>query len=253
MKSLIDQMKQGVKDMERKSPKPKTKAQEDGPGARLLVELDAHLEQQSKPYFKTRKSFAPSNTIDCARRDVYLFRGIQMNPDINGRTYRIFDNGHAFHERATKYLEDMNILEIAEKEISQDDPPVRGFIDAIINWEGQRIVVEFKSIGEDGFVYRKTFNKPKDDHYMQIQIYLHIEDVEMGYVIYENKNTQEWLLFEIERDREFIEKLFKKWRKTYKIYTDGKLPKRPVKSPDSKKCTYCEVKKWCWEDKEEGI
>lgn len=251
MKNILEQMKADAKDMKKRMPAPK---QETPVEDKLVQAINDHLEQKSKPFFKKKKGFSPSETNNCARRMVYMFRGVEMIPTTDGRAYRIFDTGHDFHARMTRYFREMKILIGEEVKVSYADPPIPvAYIDAIIRWEDKKSIVELKSIGEDGFAYRKTFNKPKDDHVQQVRIYMRLTKIEDAYIIYENKNTQEILVFKVEQDEEEINKLFKKWSKTYKMYTDGDLPKRPVRSPESKKCTYCELKAMCWSDKDDGV
>ena len=242
-------MREGQAEIAKRMPAPKIpekKAEEEE-----LVELiDAHLKSKSAPYFKTRKGFAPSDTNDCARRFVYLYRGVEFTPNVDGRTQRIFDNGHGVHSRLGSYFEEMGIVISQEEQISYAEPPIpKAFIDLIIDWYGPTIL-EIKSIGEDGFAYRKQFNKPKDEHVQQVRIYGRIKNIDRMFVVYENKNTQELLVFKVEQDDAELNKLFKKWMKIWAMRDDEKLPKRPVKSKESKKCTYCEVKDLCWNDPE---
>ena len=71
--------------------------------------------------------------------------------------------------------------------------------------------------------------------------------------IYENKNNQEILPIYMERDDEFIEKLFKKYRKVYKAFLGDTLPVRPYKSASSQQCMYCNARDFCWADADVGI
>lgn len=253
MKSLIDRMREGQSQMERRGAKKSIEAEKKPEEEELAELIDKHLADGSKPYTKKRTGFAPSDTNDCARRAVYLFRGITFNPTKDARTLRVFGNGHGFHERISSYFEEMGIVISKEEEISLVDPPIpKAFIDMIIDWHGPTIL-EFKSIGEDGFAWRKQLNKPKDDHVQQVRIYGRIKQIDRMFIIYENKNTQEILIFKVEQDDEAINKLFDKWRKIVRIVETGNLPKRPVKSIESKKCQYCEVKDLCWSDPDGGI
>lgn len=219
-----------------------------------LVEIiNKHLETRSEPYFKQRQGFAPSDTNDCARRAVYFFRGVTINPTHDARTYRIFDNGHGVHDRLGRYFDEMGIIIAQEKQISYEMPPIpKAFIDLIIDWHGPTIL-ELKSISEEGFAYRKQFNKPKDDHVQQVRVYGRIEQIDRLFIVYENKNTQELLVFKVEQDDDEINKLFKKWEKIWAMKDNESLPKRPVKSPESKKCQWCEVKDICWSDPDAGV
>lgn len=196
--------------------------------------------------------FHPSTTNECGRYAVYLFRGVTYQPKYDARTQRIFDNGHATHDRIYKYLDEMGILLECEIPVQHDDPPIEGTADGIIEWEGRKLI-ELKSIADQGFMLRKAHHKPKDDHYRQAQIYMRCLDLDGGFVIYENKNNQEILPIYVERNNDFIDKLFKKYAKIYSIYKEGNLPKRPYKQITSTTCRMCDLAEMCWSDKEDGI
>lgn len=218
----------------------------------LLKSLDEMLESENGVQQVKKKNFTASDTVDCARRWVYLFNGVEIDKNYPARVWRIFGNGNAFHDRMTSYFQRMGILVEAEREFWNDDPPIRGFIDAIILWDGKEKVVELKSISSNGFEYRAIYNKPKDEHYMQAQVYLGVTQLEEAYIIYENKDTQETMLFIVQRDEEYILALWNRWQKIWKQFQAGEWPKRPARSPNSKKCTYCEVKAVCWEGYDES-
>lgn len=224
----------------------------------LTKAIDESIEKGLTGKFKKIGGFHPSNTNDCARYLVYQFRGIYIPSDVSARLQRIFDNGHATHERLYGYFEKMGILIADEVPVNtvlnwkdKYEVPIEGTTDGLINWNGEKII-ELKSIADAGFAQRRLFNKPKADHYKQIQIYMAATGVDSGFVIYENKNTQQILTFEIHKDEEFLDKLFKKYAKIYKAYKDDKLPKR-YKSPTSEHCKYCNLRDFCWSDSDEGV
>ena len=218
---------------------------------RLLKSIDDHLGERNKTELKRVDGFHPSYTNQCARYWVYLFRGVEVEDTFAPQTHRIFDNGHAVHERIYSYLRGMGILDSEEIPVHLDDPPISGTADGIINFDGKKLI-ELKSISDVGFAYRRTYNKPKDDHIRQSQIYMHCLNLSSGFVIYENKNNQEILPIYIERDDEYIEKLFKKYRKTYKAFIEDVLPVRPYKSASSQQCMYCNARDFCWSDTDAG-
>jgi hypothetical protein len=176
---------------------------------------------------------------------------MEVTPDHDARVQRIFDNGNATHERLSGYFKKMGILLDEEFKVSHDDPPITGIADGLIEWNGPQ-VVEYKSINEAGFIYRRLYHKPKDDHYKQIQLYMHCLNLDSGFVIYENKNDQQILPLYVERNLVYIEKLFKKYRKSYGAFLEGKLPVRPYKAITSKQCSWCDIKDFCWADPEIG-
>lgn len=244
-----------------KNPKSKVREDRERPlhqnlALSLQEAIDESLAKKQQGKFKKSKGFGPSKNSECARFWVYSFRGAFFPADFNGRVQRIFDNGHAVHDRIYKYLDNMGVLEQTEHpifiEVESEKGvkfPIHGFVDAIIEWKG-RSIVEVKSISEVGFMHRKLRRAPKDEHIKQVKIYLHIMDLDIGYVIYENKNTQELLVLTVEKDDEYIRKLFNKYGKFWQAYQDGILPKRPYKSKDSAACKYCPLRDPCWEDVE---
>ena len=174
-----------------------------------------------------------------------------VEPTFTGHTYRIFDNGHAVHDRLYDYFRNMGILLEEEIPLEHKEPPIRGTADGIIEWDGRKLI-ELKSISQEGFHYRLLHNKPKDDHIRQAQVYMRCLDLDDGFVIYENKNNQQILPIYMQRDDVFIDKLFKKWTKWHQAFLDDKLPVRPYKIT-SPKCQNCDAKAFCWGDSEEGI
>lgn len=215
----------------------------------LVNSIDDLLSKRNKPEMKKVGGFHPSYTNQCSRYWFYLFNGVEVESSFKPQTYRIFDNGHAVHDRLYGYLREMGILVGEEIPVTYDNPPIEGTADGIIDWYGHKLI-ELKSISSEGFHYRQLYNKPKDEHYRQAQIYMRCLDLDGGYVIYENKNNQEILPIYIERDDEFIDKLFKKYSKIYKNFIDNKIPDRPYKK-SSANCADCNLFNLCWSENEQ--
>ena len=212
--------------------------------AELLTAIDQNLEKRNTPTIKKVGGFHPSYTNQCPRYWHYIFEGTELTTSFQPQTYRIFDNGHAVHERLYSYLREMGILVAEEIPVTHDEPPIEGTADGIIDWYGHKLI-ELKSISAEGFHYRQLYQKPKDDHYRQAQIYMRCLDLPSGYVIYENKNNQELLPIFIERDEAFIDKLFKKYNKIYEDFKEGNMPTQPYKRT-SAKCANCDLADKCW-------
>lgn len=212
----------------------------------LVEELDDHLAKRNTPSFKQVKGFHPSYTNQCSRYWFYLFNGVTVKPSFSSQTYRIFDNGHAVHNRLYGYFRDMGILVEEEIPVTYENPPIEGTADGIIDWYGHKLI-ELKSISSEGFHYRQLHNKPKDEHYRQAQIYMKCLDLEGGFVIYENKNNQDILPIYIERDEKFIEKLFRKYEGIYTNYLNNQIPDHPYKRT-SANCSSCDLAALCWSE-----
>jgi len=218
--------------------------------ADLELELIQKIDQSfvSRNAVQTKKvgGFHPSYTNQCARYWYYLFNGVDVESSFSPQTYRIFDNGHAVHERIYSYLKNMGILVAEEIPVTYSDPPIEGTADGIIDFYGHKLI-ELKSISNEGFEYRRIYNKPKDDHYRQAQIYMRCLELDQAFVIYENKNNQQILPILIDKDDDFIDKLFTKYRKFYKNFTEGTIPDQPYKKT-SKNCSGCDLYSQCWSD-----
>lgn len=214
--------------------------------------IDSHLRNQNGSYWKNSKSFAPSGNNLCPRFLNYRLIGYEHVSKFPARTYRIFSNGDYVHDRLTSYFDGMGILIESEREFWTTDPVIHGFIDALIWWEGKEVVVEFKSISEYGFRDINIFKKAKEDHIRQIQIYLWATGLDHGFIIYENKNNQQLIAIEVEKDLSVIDPILDLYRKVWKFNSDGKIPARPFEE-DSKNCENCNAKKFCWSDDREGV
>lgn len=230
------------------APKNKKKIAPRGPGSSesLMRAVNRFLDKKEGDGTKKITGFHPSYGYSCKRRWVLLFRGAEYEKKFNDRTQRIFDNGHAVHDRWRKYFEDMGILVEGEVEVKINDPvPIRGHADGILDWNGHRLY-ELKSINSNRFEFRRMYKKPDEKTYLQAQMYLYSLNLNVGIVIYENKNTQEVLMFEIEKDDAVIQKELRRLTKIYNMYKEDKLPARPYKR-ESDNCSQCDLERYCWD------
>lgn len=216
----------------------------------LISAMDNYIMSNVKPRYRKSTGFSPSDDNPCIRYWWYKFTGIEFPVNHDARTQRIFDVGNDVEARLLNYFEGMGVLIGTQVPVPQREglPPVSGFIDAIIEWDGP-VIVEIKSIKHEGFLMRKNYKKPVGKHYRQIQWYMHYYGVDRGIVIYECKNTQELLVFKIKRDDDFCEKQMKKYAKIYNKATQKEKPNRPYKKSSSA-CQYCNLATVCWSESE---
>jgi CRISPR/Cas system-associated exonuclease Cas4 (RecB family) len=117
----------------------------------------------------------------------------------------------------------------------------------MLDWEGEEIVGEIKTMLNEGFEYRKNSMKPKSSHLIQLLIYMKILGKKKGVLIYENKNNHELLILPIEVDdnyREWIDNAFQWMREVRKAWTDRTLPTKNYRA-NSKICKTCPIKAAC--------
>lgn len=218
----------------------------------LVSAISDKLESSNGTFWKQSNSFAPSSTNQCPRFAVYRFRGYQQENTILAQTRRIFDLGNRIEDAVGQMFTDLGVLVDSQIEMNITEPaPVRGYIDFIIDWDGEK-VVECKSINEAGYAYRKVYHKPKDEHFRQIQFYLLSQNHDSGFVFYYCKNDSAILPILVKRDDQFIEKTLNKYAKIFKVFKDGNLPERPYKK-ESQNCSRCDAFTHCWTDQEQGI
>jgi len=221
-------------------------------GEDIIAGIDQILKKQNGTVWKQSTGFAPSGFHKCDRYLVYRLFGYQKESKFSARTHRIFDNGHYTHDRLCDYFDRMGVLVEVEREFWTVDPPIHGFVDAVLMINGNEVPVELKSISEFGFKKWKDLNSHDPKHYTQLQLYLWALDLPVGILLYENKNNQALLKFETKRDDAHIEEVLDSFRKAYNVFQDGNLPERPFEK-DSKECSNCDAKIYCWADSRVGV
>lgn len=191
---------------------------------------------------------------NCMRRAVYLLRGVAKKPNFTPRILTVFANGHAVHDRIQKTIEAAGMMLETEVKIEYEDPPISGHADGVIllPWNDRKILLEIKSANENTFSGRLKWKKGKDEHFAQANIYAYILGIDTIWIMYENKDNQEFEIFEHKASPKKAETIIKKWRKAYAIFKEGELPERPYK-PDNKACMYCDLREYCFSDTEVGV
>jgi hypothetical protein len=137
-----------------------------------------------------------------------------------------------------------------EEEIINEYPPIRGFIDLIIEYDGETVVGEIKTAKQEVWDIRQSEMKPTANHLLQLLTYMKLKKAKEGFFLYENKNTQELIVIPVsmnEKNTAIIEETFTWMREVWDNFKDGDLPMKPSGATKSKMpCTYCPVKKECY-------
>jgi len=158
--------------------------------------------------------------------------------------------GTQAHERLQKLISTMPQWRAEEEEIVNEYPPIRGFIDLIMEYDGETVIGEIKTAKQEVWDTRQSEMKPTDNHMLQLLTYMKLKNAKEGFFLYENKNTQEVLVIPIsmnEKNTKIIEHTFAWLCEVWDNFKDGDLPKRPEGATKSKMpCTYCPVKKECY-------
>ena len=203
------------------------------------------------PRHQQKKTFAPSTIAyghgECARYWFLAFNGGTFEDNADPFAGANMTTGTKSHERIQQAMEDAGFLIDSEFKIINNDPPIFGYGDVILNWEEEELLGEIKTMPNEGFEYRKTAGKPKLGHLVQLLIYMKILNRSRAILIYENKNNHELLIFPVEINEymyQWVENTFEWMRTVRKAWTDKTLPEKNYRS-NSKICKTCPIREAC--------
>jgi len=216
----------------------------------LLEEASARLGRSNG--FTKKKSFAPSGvgygSGRCPRYWYFAFHGAEFKYDNTARERANMDAGTAAGERIAKLFKEAGILNAAEFKIINEDPPIFGYGDLAVTWQGEPMVGEVKTTRDESFQTRASAMKAPGYQLVQLLIYMYVLQKDKGFFVIENKNTHELLIVPVkmtDERRELVEQIFD-WMRTVKRHSDAdEMPVRPF-TPKSKECKSCPVWDECW-------
>jgi CRISPR/Cas system-associated exonuclease Cas4 (RecB family) len=207
-----------------------------------------------------KKTFAPSTIAyqhgQCPRYWFLAFDGNVFDDYTDAYGVANMSSGTMGHERiqnamlksgvAVEYINDKN-EKTTEFKVISNDPPIFGYGDVMLNWEGEEIIGEIKTMMSEAFEYRKKTNKPKGAHLIQLLLYMKILGKAKGALIYENKNNHEIMIIPVEVNdnyRQWIDYAFDWMRQVRKAWEGQTLPTKNYRG-NSKICKTCPVKAAC--------
>lgn len=201
--------------------------------------------------FTQKKTFAPSTIAfshgECPRYWYLAFEGADFVDNADAYGGANMTAGTKSHERIQQAMEDAGILKDSEFKVTWNDPPIFGFGDVILDWGGEDLLGEIKTMPMEGFEYRKASGKPKLGHLVQLLIYMRILNKTKAVLIYENKNNHDLLIIPIEANDyhiKWVNQTFE-WMKTVrKAWEDKQLPEKNYRS-NSKICKTCPLRATC--------
>lgn len=220
---------------------------------------EAYLLQRKESKHVQKYSFSPSSigygNGTCPRYWHLSFTGAVRMDTVDALGIANMANGSAAHDRWQKIFEDAEILVAKEVEINLQDPPIRGFLDVMIRWEDDVLIGEIKTARQESYIVRESSMKPSPNHLLQILIYMKATNKKRGFLLYENKNTQEFLIIPVEmnkKNEKILNDALAWMREVWQNFQDGGgLPKRPF-TKKSTVCKSCPLWDVCWTELPEG-
>lgn len=201
--------------------------------------------------FQQKKTFAPSTIAfshgECPRYWYIAFEGAVFTDNADAYGGANMTAGTKSHERIQKAMEDAGILKDSEFKVTSNDPPIFGFGDVILDWAGEDLLGEIKTMPNEGFEYRKAAGKPKLGHLVQLVIYMKILRKERAVLIYENKNNHELLILPVVLNdylKGWVNQTFDWMKEVRQAWENKTLPTKNYRS-NSKICKTCPVRSAC--------
>jgi CRISPR/Cas system-associated exonuclease Cas4 (RecB family) len=214
------------------------------------------------PKHTQKKTFAPSTIVfghgECPRYWYLAFNGAIFEDTADAYSAANMTAGTLSHDRiqdammksgiAKTYINDKN-EKTTEFKVIHDDPPIFGYGDAMLDWEGEEIIGEIKTMMSEAYEYRKKTNKPKTGHLVQLLIYMKILGKSKGALIYENKNNHDLMIIPVEVNDGYVKWInyaFDWMREVRKAWEDQTLPTKNYRN-NSKICKSCPIRAACAE------
>ena len=201
--------------------------------------------------FQQKKSFAPSTIAyshgECPRYWYLAFEGAMFEDNTDPYGGANMTAGTKSHERIQQAMADAGILKDSEFKVTWNDPPIFGFGDVILEWGGEDLLGEIKTMPNEGFEYRKASGKAKLGHLVQLLIYMRILNKTKAVLIYENKNNHDLLVIPVEINDYYIKwvsQAFDWMKEVRKAWEDKALPEKNYRS-NSKICKTCPLRATC--------
>lgn len=209
----------------------------------------------------------------------------------------VFALGNAVEEHLGKMLSMAGLLpslDRAQVRIRSREHLISGSIDFLIRHDGKDIPIECKSAKHEAFKSQEGYyctncgeklrknavtckgcnmhrpemehkvarvgydTDPSDDHYAQLQCYLHIGGYEYGYIYYLDKNTCEDAWFKVEKDDEFWTGVLVQNAILNEMLESHTVPERPysatfdlngdMKMSSDWQCRYCRYSDYCYRE-----
>jgi hypothetical protein len=174
----------------------------------IIQSIDSFLSNRERDK-RAIHCFHPSSLHKTPEELLKIYFEGDSNQSFPARVLRVFDNGHGVHERLQGYLEKTGILLQAEVPIQNDEYQVKGHTDGIIELNGVKGILEIKSINSSGFY---SLYSPKEDHLIQVNIYMFCTGIDRGVLLYECKDNQELKEFYVKRDETILQPILDKIR-----------------------------------------
>lgn len=197
-----------------------------------------------------------SNKDFCVRQQVLsLIYKQSQGHDIQVGLKRIFEEGNCIHEKWQRLFLRANYCDYKQCDFTQfnDEYMISFTPDIIANipslFDGEDFIVEIKSVNT--FQFKNMTKHPSA--WKQCQWYMHLTGLKHGFVLCDDKNTQDFKIEVHHYDSALVAPFVERAEEIvfyYKrVFEEKKMVGRPddAKTPTCKRCMSCNVKDACWD------
>lgn len=190
----------------------------------------------------------------CVRQQVLslIYRQLQ-GEQINVGLMRIFEQGNAIHEKWQRMFIRAGYSKANDLDVTQFNKKFRisftpDIICEIPEFYDGKMIGEIKSVNT--FQFQHMTRHPSA--WKQCHWYMYLTGIHKGFVLSEDKNTQEFKLEVYDFDQSIVDPFIDRAEEIkyyYKrVMTEHKMVKRPTdaKSSDCKRCHDCPMREACW-------
>jgi len=203
----------------------------------------------------------------CPVRAYYSYKGLQQ--EIEDDKVLVLEIGSKLHEFLLQhYLDD--ILEGKEVEFvrKHKDKLIIGHVDGIANIDGERYILEFKTIADKKYRNGKSTLDylPSEHHVLQLGIYMLMSGIEKGKLVYLLKSSAEVVEVDVELDDELLAKIKEVMDETIDfiklVENDTEMEAEAISriydemlsdKATSWKCNYCGFRSHCEKAKSDAV
>lgn len=224
----------------------------------IADKLESMYLSEARVGYVKKQTFSPSTLVfgqgACPVYWWYAFEGGEWRRTNSAKDIATMSYGTNRHGVLQQAFESFPEFVQNELEVLHDDPPIRGFCDVVLERDGHRILGEIKTTRHESWLKRQISGPPKYN-LMQLAVYMYVEQVQSGFMLYESANTKQLLIFPVELDdalKSDVEQMFDWMRTTRAAWEQQTKPARPFVTP-SRECKSCPVSKQCWDDKDGDV
>jgi hypothetical protein len=186
----------------------------------IIETIDEYLKTRPKDK-RAKRCFHPSSLHKSVKELYHHYLEGDNRQDFEPRILRIFDNGHGVHDRLQTYLKKAGVLLKAEVPIENKEYEIIGHTDGILEISGAKGILEIKSMNANTFY---SAYEPKEEHLIQVNIYMFCTKIERACLLYECKDDQALKEFYVKQDKKILDPILDKIRFVQDCLGNGKEP-----------------------------